>query len=101
MKHDPAELNRAVSFLPVMQTPTQKEKELEEIILEEELNADATRIFIENSFRDGAVNAAGTAITAVLPPVSRFNPDNEHGMKKQAVIDKLVAFFERFFGLGS
>jgi type I restriction enzyme, R subunit len=80
---------------------SQKEKELEEIILEENLNADATRAFIENSFRDGAVNAAGTAITTILPPVSRFNPDDEHRIKKQAVIDKLVSFFERFFGLGS
>lgn len=79
----------------------QKEKELEAIILEENLNPEATRHFVESSFRDGVVNASGTAITKVLPPVSRFSPENAHSSKKQTVVDKLQAFFERYFGLGS
>ena len=41
----------------------------------------------------------GTTITKILPPVSRFNKDNGHAVKKQTVLDKLGAFFERFFGL--
>lgn len=42
----------------------------------------------------------GTAITRVLPPVSRFSPDAGHSEKKQRVIERLTDFFDRFFGLG-
>ncbi len=76
-----------------------KTEELERIIAEENLNAEATRAFVDNAFRDGAIPTAGTAITKVLPPVSRFSKDNGHGRKKQTVLDKLAAFFERHFGL--
>ena len=79
----------------------QREKELEALILEERLNPAETRTFVERSFRDGVVKTSGTAITKVLPPVSRFSPDSQHGAKKQTVIEKLEAFFERYFGLGS
>ncbi|MGH8456168.1 MAG: type I restriction endonuclease subunit R, EcoR124 family, partial [Stenotrophobium sp.] len=76
-----------------------KTEELERIITEENLNAEATRSFISNAFRDGSISATGTAITKILPPVSRFSKSNNHSAKKQAVLDKLAAFFERYFGL--
>ena len=76
-----------------------REAELEAIIEEERLRADATRIFIESAFRDGSLRTTGTAITKVLPPTSRFASDGGHGEKKQRVVEKLGAFFERFFGL--
>ncbi|MBX3056012.1 MAG: type I restriction endonuclease subunit R [Anaerolineae bacterium] len=76
-----------------------KAAELERIIAEEGLNAAATRQFVENAFRDGGIPLTGTAITAVLPPVSRFSPQNSHALKKQTVLDKLAAYFERFLGL--
>ncbi len=50
-------------------------------------------------FRDGAVPTSGTAITRVLPAVSRFSKNNDHATKKQTVLDRLGAFFERYFGL--
>lgn len=78
---------------------TKKVEELERIITEENLNAEAARNFIDNAFRDGSISVSGTAITKILPPVSRFSKDNGHASKKQAVLDKLVAFFERYFGL--
>ena len=73
--------------------------ELERIIAEENLNAEETRDFIDNAFRDGAIPTAGTAITKILPPVSRFAKNNGHAIKKQTVLDKLAAFFERYFSL--
>ncbi len=76
-----------------------KVEDLDRIIADEGLNADATRVFIDNAFRDGAIPATGTAITKILPPVSRFSKTNDHSAKKQAVLDKLAAFFERYFGL--
>lgn len=78
-----------------------REAELEAIIEDERLRADATRAFIEIAFRDGALRTTGTAITKVLPPASRFSADGGHGDKKQRVIEKLSSFFERFFGLSS
>lgn len=77
-----------------------REAELEAIIADENLRAEAARAFIETAFRDGALRTTGTAITKVLPPESRFSEDGGHGAKKQRVIEKLGAFFERFFGLG-
>lgn len=77
-----------------------RESELQVIIEEERLRADATRAFVETAFRDGTLRTTGTAITKVLPPASRFASDGGHGEKKQRVIEKLGAFFERFFGLG-
>ena len=78
-----------------------KAEELERIIAEENLNAEATHDFIDNAFRDGAIPVVGTAVTKILPPVSRFSKNNDHSTKKQAVLDKLAAFFERYFGLTS
>ena len=78
-----------------------REAELEAIIEDEHLRADATRVFIETAFRDGTLRTTGTAITKVLPPASRFSADGGHGEKKQRVIERLGTFFERFFGLSS
>jgi type I restriction enzyme R subunit len=74
-------------------------EDLDRIIAEESLNPDEARAFVDNAFRDGAVPAAGTAITRVVPPVSRFSKSNDHATKKQIALDKLGAFFERYFGL--
>jgi len=80
---------------------TRRDAELNAIIESEGLHADETRAFVETAFRDGAIQATGTAITKVLPSVSRFSAEGGHGEKKQRVLEKLSAFFERFFGLGS
>ena len=78
---------------------TKRAEELERIIAEEGLNPDETRAFVANAFRDGAVSGMGTAITKILPPVSRFAKNNNHAAKKQTVLEKLSAYFERCFGL--
>jgi type I restriction enzyme R subunit len=78
---------------------TKKTEELDRIIADEGLNADETKVFVDNAFRDGAIPVTGTAITKILPPVSRFSKNNGHTLKKQTVLDKLGAFFERYFGL--
>jgi type I restriction enzyme R subunit len=77
----------------------QREKELQAIIKEEKLKPKDTRKFIENAFRDGEIKTAGTDIDKIMPPVSRFGGSGR-AEKKQSVIDKLKAFFEKFFGVG-
>jgi type I restriction enzyme R subunit len=78
-----------------------RDEELTAIIDAEGLRPEATRQFIDAAFRDGAIHTTGTAITKVLPAVSRFSADGGHGEKKQRVLAQLGDFFERFFGLSS
>jgi type I restriction enzyme, R subunit len=76
-----------------------KIEELEQIIDKESLDREATYTFIKNAFRDGSVAVTGTAISKVLPPVSRFSPTGERTHKKESVLNKLTSFFERFFDI--
>lgn len=76
-----------------------KAVELEELIVAEGLKPEETRAFVEEAFRDGAIPTAGTAITKILPPVSRFAADGNHALKKQTVLARLVEFFDRYFSL--
>jgi type I restriction enzyme R subunit len=78
-----------------------RDAELANIITGEDLRPDETVAFVETAFRDGQIRTGGTAITKVLPPISRFSAGGGHGEKKQRVIRKLGDFFERFFGLSS
>lgn len=77
-----------------------REAELAELIEQEKLKDTETREFIDGAFRVGGIPSGGTAITRILPPTSRFSAGNEHGAKKQRVFEKLVTFFERYFGVG-
>ena len=76
----------------------QREHDLEALIESERLKPDETRKFIENAFRDGEIKTTGTDIDKLLPPVSRFGGSNRAEMKK-GVIDRLMAYFERFYGM--
>ena len=77
----------------------EKERQLVAIIQEENLKDDETRRFMESSFRDGSVKTTGTDIDRLMPPISRFGGGNR-AEKKQAIIEKLQGFFDRFFGIG-
>ncbi len=76
-----------------------KIEELEKIITTENLDHEATYAFIKNAFRDGTVATTGTAISKVLPPVSRFSATGERTQKRESVLSKLTNFFERFFDI--
>ena len=77
----------------------QKEEDLENLIKEENLNEEATRKFLYNSFRDGEVKTTGTDIEKILPPMRRFGGNRAE--KKQTIIDKIKKFFEKYFGINS
>ena len=76
----------------------EKEKALVTIIQEEKLKEDETRKFVEDSFRNGEIKTTGTDIDKIMPPVSLFG--GKRAARKQTIIEKLKAFFERFFGIG-
>ena len=77
----------------------EREKQLCEIIKEENLHPEETHKFIENSFRDGGIkDDGGRRIDKIMPSVSRFGGGRER--EKRTIIEKLKAFFECFFGIG-
>ena len=76
----------------------QKEAELAVIIAEEKLKNDETRKFVERSFHDGIMKTTGTDVDKILPAMTRF--DGVRDKKKETVIERLLQFFERFFGIG-
>ena len=75
----------------------QKEAELDQIIKEENLKPEETKAFIEKSFKNGDLKTTGTDIDEIMPPMSRFG--GKRGTKKAGIIEKLLRFFEKFFGL--
>lgn len=76
-----------------------KDEDLKEIIDSEHLKPQETRAFIDNSFQNGQVKTTGTDIDKILPPMSRFGGSDNRQEKKKTVVEKLQAFFERYFGL--
>jgi len=78
---------------------TKKLEELDRIIGKEDLNREETYKFINNAFRDGYVQSTGTSLTKVLPPISRFSPSGDRTKKKETVLEKLIAFFNKFWDI--
>ena len=76
-------------------------EDLQTLIAEENLKPAETHAFIDRAFRDGSIPTTGTAVTRIMPPVSRFTQANNHRAKKQTVLAKLGEFFSRYFGLAS
>lgn len=74
----------------------ERQRELDEIITSENLDRDETYKFMDNAFKDGYVTSNGTAFTKILPPVNPFAPNNEYSEKKKSILEKIMAFFERF-----
>ncbi len=75
----------------------ERENELTKIIEDNNLNPTETRRLIANSFRDGVFKTTGTDVDRIIPAMSRFGDSNRSG-KKKGVIERLVSFFEKYFG---
>ena len=77
----------------------EKEKAITALISEEKLKPEETKKYIDNAFRDGELKTTGVGIDNLLPPMRRFGGGSNRAEKKQTVIEKLKAFFEKFFGI--
>ena len=75
-----------------------EKQELAAIITEERLKPEETWQYIETALQAGEIKTTGTDIDRLMPPVSRFGGGNR-AAKKQGIIDKLKAFFDKFFGI--
>lgn len=76
-----------------------RKDELEFFIQKHNLDAQKTKAFVANAFRDGALQQSGIAATGILPPTSRFTPDDQLAAKKREVFMDLQEYFERFYEL--
>ena len=76
----------------------QEERDLTEVITSEKLKPEETRKFVANAFRDGVLKTTGIEIDRIMPPISYFG--GGRAKKKQAIIDKLQAFFQKYADLG-
>jgi len=74
----------------------QKQKDLNDLIVEEKLKPEETYRFVNNALRDGALKTIGTDLDKILPPMSLFS--GQRSVKKQTVIEKLMMYFEKYTG---
>lgn len=74
----------------------QTEKELKDVIAEENLNDAKTRKFIAYCLEDGEIKETGTDLDDILPPMSMFEEPQKRARKKRVVLEKLKAFLDKF-----
>jgi type I restriction enzyme, R subunit len=77
---------------------TEQQREAQELISTESLNAEAARRYIANSLKREFASDNGTELNALLPKMSPLNP--LYLTKKQTVFQKIAAFVEKFKGVG-
>lgn len=76
----------------------EQEKEANALIKNEKLNEEAAKRYISASLKRGYASENGTVLNEALPKLSPLNP--QYRTKKQTVFEKLVAFVEKFKGIG-
>ena len=76
----------------------EKQREAEELINSENLNAEAAKRYIANSIKREFASENGTELNAILPKMSPLNP--QYLTKKQSVFQKISEFVEKFKGVG-
>ena len=76
----------------------EQQREADELINAESLNAEEARRYITSSLKREYASDAGTELNAILPKMSPLNP--QYLTKKQSVFQKIAAFVEKFKGVG-
>ncbi|WP_296750079.1 type I restriction endonuclease subunit R [Thiobacillus sp.] len=76
----------------------EQQREAQDLISAENLNAEAARRYIATSLKREFASDNGTDLNAILPKMSPLNP--QYLTKKQSVFQKVVAFVEKFKGVG-
>ena len=76
----------------------EQQREAQELIDAESLNAEAARRYITSSLKREYASDSGTELNAALPKMSPLNP--QYLTKKQTVFQKIAAFVEKFKGVG-
>jgi len=76
----------------------EQQREVEELIESEKLNREAAKRYITASLKREYASENGTELNGILPKMSPLNP--QYLSKKQSVFQHIVAFIEKFKGVG-
>lgn len=76
----------------------EQQREVDELVNSENLNAEAARRYITTSLKRAFASENGTELNSILPKMSPLNP--QYLTKKQSVFQKIAAFVEKFKGVG-
>ncbi|MDO7466443.1 type I restriction endonuclease subunit R [Acinetobacter baumannii] len=76
----------------------EQQREVQELIRDENLNEDATKRYIMTSLKREFASENGTELNAILPKMSPLNP--LYLTKKQSVYQKIAILVEKFKGVG-
>ncbi|MGR5307985.1 HsdR family type I site-specific deoxyribonuclease [Vibrio mediterranei] len=76
----------------------EQKREAEKLISTENLNEEAAKRYITASLKREYASENGTELNSTLPKMSPLNP--QYKTKKQTVFQKIVAFVEKFKGVG-
>lgn len=76
----------------------EQQREVQELIGDEELNEEAAKRYIAASLKREFASDNGTELNAILPKMSPLNP--KYLKKKQDAFQKIAAFVEKFKGVG-
>lgn len=76
----------------------EQQREAQELIVAENLNAEAAIRYIAASLRREFASENGTELNALLPKMSPLNP--QYLTKKQSVFRQIAAFVDKFKGIG-
>lgn len=76
----------------------EQQREAQELISAENLDAEAARRYISASLKREFASENGTELNAILPKMSPLNP--QYLLKKQTVFRQISAFVEKFKGVG-
>lgn len=77
---------------------SEQQREVQELIGDEELNEEAAKRYIAASLKREFASDNGTELNAILPKMSPLNPI--YLKKKQSAFQKIAAFVEKFKGVG-
>ena len=75
-----------------------QQREADELINDENLNAEAAKRYITTSLKREYASDSGTELNTILPKMSPLNP--QYLTKKQSVFQKIAEFVEKFKGVG-
>lgn len=76
----------------------EQQREVQELISDENLNEEAAKRYITNSLKREFASENGTELNAILPKMSPLNP--QYLTKKQSVFQKIAILVEKFKGVG-
>ena len=77
---------------------SKQKEEAATLITGENLNVEAAKRYIETSLKREFASDNGTDLNNILPKMSPLNPN--YLTKKQSVFQKIVAFIDKFKGIG-